>query len=111
MRYLSQPVQFVSCTATVSGDKGQYTNYQIHVKDDGGYLSRLDATEKAYSICQALSMSDTIVLSVLSFTKKYRRRDGSGDVYVHRELITDVISSNSSSVVADVQAYFDSIGD
>ena len=110
MRYLSQPVQFVSCTATTSGDKGQYTNYQIHVKDDGGYLSRLDATEKAYQLMQGHDMGDTLVLSVLSFTKKYRRKDGSGDVFVHRELVTDVITS-SSVVCADVQAYFDSVGD
>lgn len=93
MRYVSQPVDFVSCSASQSGD---YTNYTIHVKDAGGYLTRMDATKQAFEqVREHFQMGDSVVLGVLSYTKKYAKKDGTGNCFIHRELVTDVYNLNA----------------
>lgn len=86
MRYLSQPVEFVSAATRKSGD---YTNYQIHVKDAGGYLSRFDCSQEVYEAAQQLTMGRPLLLFVLSYVKKYQRKDGSGSFYRHFEVVTN----------------------
>lgn len=87
MRYVSQPVEFISASKTQTGD---YTNYYCHVKDGSGYLSKFTCTEEGYNALQNAELGDSIALLVLSYNKKYKRKDGSGDFWMHRELVTDV---------------------
>lgn len=100
MRYVTPIVEFVSMSKTKSGD---YYNYYMHVKDDGGYLTKLSMTQDAYERLEALApeLGAQIYCAVISFDKKYKRKSDGSDFWMHRELVTAVRFYDTSDYLAE----------